>query len=109
MLGKNLYNFVGTVVFTSLNILLAGAAPNDIGTVNGVSMAFGGLMRSLAPAFGGNIFAWSSTNGLAFPFDYHFTFLLLSICNIVTLLVSYLYKDSPDAKKKGFDSAPIEP
>ncbi len=46
------------------------------------------LLRSIAPTFGATILAWSFENGLHFPLDQHFIFLLMGLFLAGTLLMS---------------------
>jgi hypothetical protein len=64
--------------------------------VNGVAAGFAGLARAVGPAFGGNLYAWSATNGLSFPIDYHFAFLLIAIGSIFGLVLSFSYKPNKE-------------
>ena len=98
----------GTLGFTTLNILLAEVAPSDIGTVNGVSVSFAGLVRAIGPAFGGNLYAWSATNGLSFPVDFHFTFLILAIGGVMSFLLSFSYKQKSVTHDKDVNITIVE-
>jgi hypothetical protein len=42
-----------------------------------------------APVFGGTILAWSLNNGLIFPFNYYFVFVLMACCHFLNCLLSY--------------------
>eukprot|EP01102_Stenamoeba_stenopodia_P019644 TRINITY_DN7465_c0_g6_i1.p1 TRINITY_DN7465_c0_g6~~TRINITY_DN7465_c0_g6_i1.p1 ORF type:complete len:609 (-),score=118.27 TRINITY_DN7465_c0_g6_i1:52-1878(-) len=80
----------GTMCFTSANILVNGsAAPEHSGKVNGLAMSVSGLTRSIGPAFGGIVYAWSLSVG-HFPIDYRFLFLVLSSLNIVDFVIASL-------------------
>lgn len=44
-------------------------------------------IRGLSPVVGGSLLAWSSQSGLAFPFDYHFTFFVCGLCALAGVAV----------------------
>ncbi|XP_006819021.1 uncharacterized protein LOC102803972, partial [Saccoglossus kowalevskii] len=91
--------------FVSMNVLVGNAClAKDKGTVYGVAQSLTALVRSTAPAVGGNIFAWSEHNDLPWPFDYHLTFYLLSVILIFTCFVSCLLPTSVNKKRTEEDT-----
>lgn len=46
--------------------------------VNGIGQMSAAFMRMIGPALGGSLWAWSLSNGLSFPFNYFFVYLLAS-------------------------------
>jgi len=65
---------------------------NKRGSANGLAMSCASVFKSIGPIIGGIVFAWSATNDLPFPFDYHFSFFLIAI---MTLGESYLVSKLP--------------
>lgn len=66
------------VAFTSIFMLISNSVkPNRRGAAQGLSMTVGSIGKSIGPAAGGTIFAWSVTAGhLPFPFDFSLTFIV---------------------------------
>lgn len=46
------------------------------------------LLRAIGPFVGGNILAWSFANGLPFPVNYFFAFLICSLLALIPLLMT---------------------
>jgi len=80
----------GTMAFTSVNVLVNESAPNDTGKANGVAFALAGLVKTVGPAAASILLAWSLTNGIGFPLDFRFVFVLMALFNVV-LLVGTLF------------------
>lgn len=82
--------FCVVIGFTTTNILLPESCADkaSLGKINGISNSLGSLMRGIGPYICGAVYAWSLSNGLSFPFDYHFTFFLISVLSFLTLLIS---------------------
>jgi MFS family permease len=68
------------------------------GALNGTGQTLGSLGRMLGPVYAGIIFSWSLENGLPFPVDYHFLFLLLGLTVFIIFLVSLLVPTSIDQR-----------
>ncbi|KAJ9059611.1 hypothetical protein DSO57_1000570 [Entomophthora muscae] len=78
----------GVTAFTSYNILLPETCSSRIlGKVNGISQSLGSLARAIGPFLCGFVWAWSLGNGLSFPFDYHFMFIVISSMCLVTFCI----------------------
>ena len=58
------------------------------------------LARACGPTYGGSLFAWSDTNGLAWPFDFHFTFYMCAIVVFIMMFLSSLLPESVNLKLK---------
>jgi len=56
--------------------------------------------RATGPFIGGNILAWSLQNGLGFPFNFFFTFLLLGLLGVLMLAIITLLPTTLDKPKK---------
>ncbi|KAJ9061276.1 hypothetical protein DSO57_1022190 [Entomophthora muscae] len=92
LLLNSVKTFCVVVGFTTTNILLPESCPNkaSLGKINGISNSLGSLMRGIGPYICGVVYSWSLSNHLPFPFDYHFTFFLISTMSLVTLMITKL-------------------
>ena len=79
---------MGTLTFTSVNILIVNTAKVNIGKANGIAASMGGLNKALGPAIATNLFAFTSNLGYSFPFNYWFSFLFLSVTLVAVVVVS---------------------
>lgn len=71
--------------FITISILTNNSVPRaERGTANGLGMTMASTGRAVGPALGGNILAWSLTNGLPWPLSYHFGFYF---CALVVLSI----------------------
>jgi hypothetical protein len=69
--------------FSSISLLLNDLVTADKrASLNGFAMAMGSLSKFFGPCFGSIALAWSLNNGLHFPFDSHFTFLIISVISL---------------------------
>jgi MFS family permease len=80
-------------MFTCSFLLINNSCDGDKrGAANGLAMSVASVFKSVGPIVGGVIFAWSATNGLAFPLDHHFSFFLVAV---LTLMESYFISKMP--------------
>lgn len=86
----SLRTLITIVAFTSFNILLPESCESKaiLGKINGVSQALASLMRGVGPYLCGMLWSWSLRNGLEFPFDFHFTFLVVSLASLLTFFIT---------------------
>ncbi|OMJ89948.1 hypothetical protein SteCoe_7733 [Stentor coeruleus] len=84
---KWVYLIVGTLVYytidfmsitSSLIIINNSVNSNERGKLNGISLAFGNLARSISPPVYGTTFAATAKGGYPYPFNFAFSFILLS-------------------------------
>ena len=69
--------------FSSISLLLNElVAADKRASLNGFAMAMGSLSKFFGPCFGSIALAWSLNNGLHFPLDSHFTFLIISVISL---------------------------
>lgn len=81
--------------FTAVFILISNSAPTwKLGAVNGLGQSIVALGRGIGPAPIGIIFSWSLRNGLPFPFDFRFAFLILGCLSMLTIGISMLLPPS---------------
>ncbi|KAJ3216068.1 hypothetical protein HDU67_009948 [Dinochytrium kinnereticum] len=91
MAGRHFCNVLG---FTSVMIMINNAAGKaNLGIVNGIGQTTAAFVRSIGPALGGIMWAWSLNNHLAFPLNYWFVFFILSLLAIATALQSRFIPD----------------
>ena len=85
----------GVQAFTAVFLMVSNSITTESrGSLNGIGQTLGSLGRMGGPIFAGVLFSWSLENGLAFPFDYHFLFLILAMIVFTTFLVSlFLSRD----------------
>ncbi|KAI8812837.1 major facilitator superfamily domain-containing protein [Cladochytrium replicatum] len=88
--------------FTSIFIVINNAAPTPrlLGTINGFGQTAATLARTIGPAVGGSLWAWSLSAGLPFPFDYHLVYNFIAIVGLVMYLWSLLVQPSPSTSSK---------
>uniref|UniRef100_A0A7S2RTP0 Major facilitator superfamily (MFS) profile domain-containing protein n=1 Tax=Mucochytrium quahogii TaxID=96639 RepID=A0A7S2RTP0_9STRA len=91
---RSLQNILNIIIFTQINIMVNNScAPHERATVNGISMGLGSISKALGPLFAGNIYAWSLTNGLPFPFAHHLVFFFTGcLCLLFAVYTTYLSK-----------------
>ena len=58
------------------------------GTLNGAGMTIASIGKAVGPAAGSPLFAWSLTNGLSMPFDYHLLYWLSAALMVALVLIS---------------------
>ncbi|XP_060064583.1 uncharacterized protein LOC132544938 [Ylistrum balloti] len=79
------------------------APPNRAGAVNGIAMTMTAFARSLAPAVGGSIFAWSIGYGaekLGPPFDVNLSFFFFGFVLWMMVVYSIFINDKLNTQKK---------
>ncbi|XP_021371667.1 protein ZINC INDUCED FACILITATOR-LIKE 1-like isoform X2 [Mizuhopecten yessoensis] len=79
------------------------APPNRAGAVNGIAMTMTAFARSLAPAVGGSIFAWSVGYGaekLGPPFDVNLSFFFFGFVLWTMTIYSFFISDKLNVQKK---------
>jgi len=70
------------------------------GRMNGIQVTCSSGLQILGPFLGKWLLSWSMTNGMGYPFDYHFVFLLMCIITMGILSVIYSLKFTDESKKK---------
>eukprot|EP00058_Branchiostoma_floridae_P009004 XP_002594492.1 hypothetical protein BRAFLDRAFT_124963 [Branchiostoma floridae] len=90
------FGIVGRVSsFTAIMVMVGNSAmPYFRGTVNGISQSFVALARLLGPIVGGNLFAWTTENGLPWPLNFHLVFYLAVLIDVIILCLTLLLPDS---------------
>eukprot|EP00026_Physarum_polycephalum_P006452 Phypoly_transcript_06495.p1 GENE.Phypoly_transcript_06495~~Phypoly_transcript_06495.p1 ORF type:complete len:526 (+),score=65.18 Phypoly_transcript_06495:182-1759(+) len=89
------------LLFVCVMIAISNSAvPEMMGTVNGLAQTFVALTRSAAPVAGSSLLSWSLTNGLGFPLNYQFPFLVLIVMGGGVIALSLLAPPSLNIQKK---------
>ncbi|KAJ3223538.1 hypothetical protein HDU81_009132 [Chytriomyces hyalinus] len=89
--------FCNVLCFTSIFIIINNSATDgNLGIVNGVAQTSAAFVRSIGPVLGGIMWAWSITNGMAFPFNYWFVFVLLAVWAVGTIFQARHLSDDGD-------------
>ncbi|KAJ3411113.1 hypothetical protein HDV05_002722 [Chytridiales sp. JEL 0842] len=77
--------------FTSVMIMINNSAEKgQLGIVNGIGQTSAAFVRSIGPALGGIMWAWSLTNGRPFPFNYWFVFVVLLVLAVITKVQAHM-------------------
>ncbi|KAJ2639092.1 hypothetical protein GGF44_002713 [Coemansia sp. RSA 1694] len=81
---------------TSINLLTVNLAPTraDLGFMSGVQQLAMSVTRVIGPLSGGLAWSWSLKQGLPYPFNAHFVWVL---CAALTLYSLYLAQNIPDS------------
>ncbi|TPX48499.1 hypothetical protein CcCBS67573_g10201 [Chytriomyces confervae] len=75
-----------TSIFIVINNSVSASNKQQLSTVTGIAQTCAAFVRSIGPALGGVLWAWSITNGMAFPFNYWFVFLAIAGMGVGTWL-----------------------
>jgi len=110
------------ILMNSSIVLISNSVPGKkLAMVNGAGQAFGAASRSLVPLGVGPLLTWCLTNGLGFPFNQVFPFLINVVLLVIYFVISFLlpptinqpfavshpgYVDPPEKpkKKRGYHS-----
>ena len=88
-------------MFSTTMVMISNSTTIDkIGAVNGLGQSVAALLRAAGPAVGGSLFAWSNTNGLEAPFDYHLVFFLMGLICVATSFSSTGLSKSLEKRKE---------
>lgn len=83
-------NALAMLTFTCTFMLINNSVPaTDRGTVNGLGMTLGSIGKGIGPAIGAPLFAWSASNGLGYPFDYHLVFTLAALTCVLSAGIAF--------------------
>ena len=86
--------------FTSVFVLINNSCfSKQRATVNGIGQTFASLGRMIGPISGGSLFAWSETNGLGWPLNFHFTFYVIAAVSLAQLILAVRLPESISRKK----------
>ncbi|KAI8614029.1 major facilitator superfamily domain-containing protein [Chytriomyces sp. MP71] len=104
LLNLTILQFSNILCFTSIFIVINNSAPRGtLGTVTGVAQTCAAFVRSIGPALGGILWAWSITNAKGFPFNYWFVFLCIAAVGVITHLQSFLIPELANGQHDGHE------
>ncbi|XP_046557359.1 protein ZINC INDUCED FACILITATOR-LIKE 1-like isoform X2 [Haliotis rubra] len=87
--------FSATALFINNSV-----TPDNAGAVNGIGMTFTAIARTLAPAMGGSVFAWTVSRGSGPPLDVSFAFFLFGVVFWITILMCLILPERLNRQKK---------
>eukprot|EP00761_Pharyngomonas_kirbyi_P006981 gb/GECH01006990.1/.p1 GENE.gb/GECH01006990.1/~~gb/GECH01006990.1/.p1 ORF type:complete len:175 (+),score=22.50 gb/GECH01006990.1/:1-525(+) len=88
------------VCFTAVNIIVNNSIlPENRGRLNGIAQSSVALARALGPVGGASLFAWSNVNGLPFPLDNHFIYVIGGVVFVLIFGLSFLLRWHMDIPK----------
>ncbi|XP_019638482.1 PREDICTED: uncharacterized membrane protein YCR023C-like [Branchiostoma belcheri] len=90
-----------STAFTAVMVMIGNSAlPAFRGSTNGIAQSMAALARLLGPVVFGNLFAWSTDNGLPWPLSYHLSFILVVLLSLLAALLSTRLPDSINCKRE---------
>lgn len=85
-----LRQFCTQMVFSPVMTLITNSADfSDMGAVNGLGQSLVALFRSVAPAFGATILAWSFSSGYRFPLNHYAVFITMCLISLIPTVLTY--------------------
>lgn len=86
--------------FTCIFVLLSNSCNKDVrASINGIGQSASSAGRMLGPTFAGAIFSWSLNNGQPYPLNYHFLFLILTVCCATSYVGAMYFSPELDYQK----------
>lgn len=86
--------------FTSVFVLINNSCyKKERATVNGIGQSLAAVGRMTGPIAGGNLFAWSETNGMGWPLNFHFTFYMIALVTLAGSRLASLLPESISRRK----------
>ena len=87
-------------LLTATVVLLGNSSePRIRGTINSFGQFVAALLRVAGPTVGALLFAWSESNGMRYPFNYHFNFFVLCGVILTVFFLSYWWTKEIETKK----------
>ncbi|KAK3606556.1 hypothetical protein CHS0354_041517 [Potamilus streckersoni] len=91
-------------VFSCTGIFVNNSVtPEHAGSVNGMAMTVTAITRTLAPLFGGSVFAWTvgyAAENIGAPFDINFPFFLFNLVFFINCLLGVIIPEQLNEQKK---------
>ncbi|KAL3856850.1 hypothetical protein ACJMK2_011561 [Sinanodonta woodiana] len=91
-------------VFSCTGIFVNNSVtPEHAGSVNGMAMTVTAISRTLAPLFGGSVFAWTvgyAAEHIGAPFDINFPFFLFNLVFFINCLLGVIIPEQLNEQKK---------
>lgn len=89
-----------TFAFTSIMIMINNSAtPETLGVVNGIGQMSASGIRAVGPALGGLMWQYSLKSELAWPLNYHFVFVVLTLVSIFGAFAASIIPKSCDRRR----------
>ncbi|ORY45215.1 major facilitator superfamily MFS-1 [Rhizoclosmatium globosum] len=106
LLNLSIRQFCNVLTYTSVFILINNSATaENLGLINGIAQTSASFVRSIGPALGGIMWAWSITNGLGFPFNYWFVFMVIFVWSIgLVVTTMFLPEDEGCGERREVDA-----
>eukprot|EP01094_Clydonella_sp_ATCC50884_P011641 TRINITY_DN2143_c0_g1_i1.p2 TRINITY_DN2143_c0_g1~~TRINITY_DN2143_c0_g1_i1.p2 ORF type:complete len:130 (-),score=41.62 TRINITY_DN2143_c0_g1_i1:634-984(-) len=79
----------GAMCFTSSSIMILNSTVVDVGRVNGVTAIIGGIAKAIGPLVVTNLFAFTASSELPFPFNQYFTFFVVAAISLCLFCLSW--------------------
>ena len=96
-------------LLTATVVLLGNSSePRVRGTINSFGQFVAAILRVVAPTAGALLFAWSESNGMRYPFNYHFTSILLCVVILTVFFLSFGWTKQIETKKTSAHAASSE-
>lgn len=88
------------ITFTSMGVLINNSVkPENLGVMNGLGQSGVALTRTIGPTISATLFSWSLTNGMSFPLNKYFVFLMLVVLQGVQIFWSFLIPNTQGKPK----------
>ena len=99
------FSAVQSCVLTAIGIGINNSVSSDlVGTANGAAQSAVSLFRFIGPAAAGGIFGWSTSNGMGFPFNAHFIFILDMLLGVVSLALLFSLNEKVNKRKESINN-----
>jgi hypothetical protein len=87
--------------FTSVFVFINNSVPPSMrGRVNGIGQTLVAITRFIMPMVVGTMFAWSESNGFAWPLNFHSTWYMLAAIDVLAIVMCGLLPESIEMKRK---------
>jgi hypothetical protein len=101
VLNRLVRGFVGQLYFgCSMAFINNSVIKEHLGAVNGMGQTLVSLARTAGPFLSANLFAWSASNGLSWPLNQHFVYIVVVIMCLGGALEAYLLPRSLNKPKE---------
>lgn len=92
---------LGTSGMAAINLLINNSATSQVvGSVNGMSASVASLSRIVAPVVGGSLYAWTNSNNLGFPLDFHLPFFMMATITLIISSISLVLNSDVNTRRK---------
>ena len=88
-----------SLLTTSVVLLGNSSEPRIRGTINSFGQFVAAISRVVAPTTGALLFAWSESNGMGYPLNYHLTSIILCAIILTAFILSFGWTKQIETKK----------